>query len=286
MKSLRPLTLAALLTFVGCGGDSTETPAGDEPTEPTEATEDANPEVPPITAEDLGEEVENITLVPSPVETQKALERAGIETQLASLIESRTYAVADDNSDNAAVRTGVVIADMLLSVKTSSTEDLLTHLDQVKSGMDQLGGGKDIVATVEDIEERVKGDAVTRDELLRELDELSGAVIPELEFNGQERIVPLIQAGSWLEGANLLAKAVKAADKPDAADGLLKQPAVVDYFLEYVREEGQDKAPAAVTEKLDTALKTLKGVAEKSEPLSHDDIDTVIKTTDDVLALL
>ena len=33
------------------------------------------------------------------------------------------------------------------------------------------------------------------DELLRELDELSNAVIPELEFNGVARIVPLIQAG-------------------------------------------------------------------------------------------
>ena len=114
-----------------------------------------------------------------------------------------------------------------------------------------------------DMEERVKADSVTRDELLREFDELSGAVIPELEFNGKNRVVPLIEAGTWLEGANLVARAVDSSSNPAAADVLLKQPAVVDYFIKYVKVEGADKAPAVITEQLETALNTLKGLAEK-----------------------
>ena len=50
--------------------------------------------------------------------------------------------------------------------------------------------------------------------------------------------------------------------------------------------EGKDKAPAAVTEKLEASLQTLKGLAEKPESLNEQDIDTVIKVTEDVLALL
>jgi len=274
-----PLMLAAWM--VACSGGAEPAPA---PVEPAPVPE--HPDTPALTTDQLGTGVEQVTLVPSPVETQKALERAGIETQLSALVEDHSLDVRNENPDNAAVRTGVVIADMLLTVKTSEKEALLGHLASVQIGMEQLDGGADILRTIDDLEDRVRGDAVTRDELLKELDELSGALIPELEFNGQDRVVPLIQAGSWLEGANLLAKAVKAAGKPDAADGLLKQPAVVDYFLKYVKSEGQARAPEAVTEKLEVSLTTLKGIAEKPTSLTAEDIDLVIKTTDDVLALL
>src|SRR5690606_6319473 len=117
-------------------------------------------------------------------------------------------------------------------------------------------------------------------------EQLSGAVIPELEFNGRDRIVPLIQAGSWLEGANLVARAVTEAGTPEAASGLLKQPAVVDYFIRYVRAEGQNKAPAGVTDTLESALESLGAIARKPEPLTAEDVALVIRTTDAVLALL
>jgi len=285
MKSIRPwILVAALLAATGCSRGTEQAPDVTGPETPATSTE--NPASPEVTKDSLAESAENVALVPSPVETQRALERTGIETQLAELIQDRDFDVTNADIDNAAVRTGVVIADLLLTVKTSSDEDLLARMDQVQKGMAQLDGGQDILRTIDDIKERIRGDAITRDELLKELDELSGAVIPELEFNGRERVVPLIQAGSWLEGANLLSKAVKASGQPDAADGLLKQPAVVDYFLTYVQTKGAERAPEAVTKKLEESLVTLKGIANKSEPLDMQDIDTVIKTTDDVLGLL
>lgn len=279
--SFRPWTLAVLLAASACSG-------GEVPAEGEVSPDAAVDEAPPLemSKDDLAKGSENIALVPSVVETQAALEASGISTQLADLLPERKLEMKKDGKDNAAVTTGVLIADMLLTVKTAPKEKLLAHLAQIKAGMQALEGGNDIQNVIGDIEERVKADAVTRDELLKELDELSGAVIPELEFNGQERIVPLIQAGSWLEGANLVAKAVKQADKPAAADSLLKQPAVVAYFLKYVKEEGAEKAPAAITQKLEESLLALKAIADKTEPLTTADIDVVIKTTNDVLALL
>jgi hypothetical protein len=278
------LSLGALLA--ACGGE-TETPEVAPEPAPTE-----EPTAAPATPDDPGldidalNEAENVALVPSPVETQKALEAAGIDTQLASLIPKHTFDLANADTDHAALRTGVVLADSLLTVKTAEKETLLGRLDQIRQGMSQLGGGKDIDATLQDMRDRVKTDAVDREELLKEFDELSGAVIPELKFNDNERVVPLIEAGSWLEGANLVAKAVKDSPDTGAADTLLKQPAVVDYFIDYVREEGSAKAPATVTEKLEASLKTLKELASKADPLSAEDIATVIQVTDDVLALL
>lgn len=277
--------LALYVALSACTGAPTAPPADTDKavTAPTPPVAD---KVAPPPFDPNATASENIALVPSVVETQSALEAAGITTKLADLIAERAFDVNSENKDNIAVRTGVVIADMLLTVKTSPKDKLLDQLEKIKVGLGKLDGGPDINTTIGDIEERVRADAVTREELLKELDELSGAVIPELEFNGQHRIVPLIQAGSWLEGANLVSKAVKAAGKPDAADALLKQPAVVDYFIKYVKTEGQDKAPAAVTQKLEESLNTLKGLAEKKEPLTIADIDAVTKVTNDVLALL
>jgi hypothetical protein len=283
---LRSWTLTALLTLGACGGGETPAPA-DPATPPTETpAAPANPENPPFNPETAAAEASNVTLVPSVVETQKALAAAGIEAKLATLITPRNFDLASKDTDKVAVRTGVILADMLLTVSTSEKDKLTGDLDTINAAMQLLGGGADIQATLTDVRERVKNDEVTRGDLLKEMDELAGAVIPELNFNGQQRIVPLIQAGSWLEAANLVSRAMKGTENLSAADSLLKQPAVVDYFIKYVKTEGAEKAPEGVTRKLEESLGVLKALAAKSEPLTAEDIDTIIKTTDDVLALL
>jgi len=283
--SFRSLVVVLPLVLASCTG-STETPSTPaKDTDKAAAVEaPTQPQPPPFDPSTA--QVDQGTIVPSVVETQSALESAGIDTKLADLMTVRDFDMKQKDRDNQAVRTGVVIADMLLTVKTAKKADLLANLDKINQGMTALDGGPDILNTLADIQDRVRSDGVTRDELLKELDELSGAVIPELKFNGNARIVPLIQAGSWLEGANLVAKAVKKAGKPEAADNLLKQPAVVDYFINYVSGEGKSEAPAAITDKLDESLNALKVVANKKESFNEADIDTVIKNTDDVLALL
>ncbi len=269
-----------------CTGGPAEAPSTKAPTpaETSAKTDPATPETPALDKDVLSRSAENVALVPSPVETQRALAAAGVETDLAKLIPEHRFQLDKSDLDHAAVRSGVLLADLLLTVKTAEKDELVARLEAVRTGMKQLEGGDDIDRTLEEYLTAIRADAIGRDELLKEFDELSGAVIPELEFNGKERVVPLIQAGSWLEGANLVARAVQQKGTPAAADGLLKQPAVVRYFARYVQTEA--RAPAQVTKTLDASLKTLLTLAEKPEPLTADDIETVIRTTSDVLGLL
>lgn len=270
-----PLMLAA------CMGGGTPDKPKPEPKEEPET-----PDIPVIDKSELEKSAENVALVPSPVETQRALEAAGIDTKLATMIPKHEFDMSVTDVEHAAVRTGVVLADMLLTVKNANKEELVERLEGVRTGMKQLNGGEDIDRTLVDYQESVKADAINRDELLKDFDELSGAIIPELEFNNNHRVVPLIQAGSWLEGAHLVAKSVKAKGQPAAGDGILKQPNVVGYFAKYVHDEGSKKAPPQVAKRLEESLDTLKGIAEKKEPLNEADIDTVIEATGNVLALL
>lgn len=276
--------IALSLTLLLTACTSAEPPAAPEPESAKSTATAVAPALPSklLTIMESTDEA----LVPSPTETQSALQAAGIDAELAKLIENRDLDVTNQNLDNAAVRTGVIIADLLLSVKTADKASLIARLEKINTGLSQLQGGKDIDVTINDLQQRIEADAVSPLELIKELEELSNTLIPELTFEGQKEIIPLIQAGSWLEGANLVAKAIRATGNPSAADTMLKQPAVVSYFIRYVNTQGKEKAPAPITKILNASLQNLKALAEKDEPFTLQDLDTVINTTNNVLALL
>ncbi|MED5373688.1 MAG: hypothetical protein VX899_21905 [Myxococcota bacterium] len=279
----RPRALAALLAL----GALTACSGGDpEPTtnpEPAQVEPKAQPET--LTVEELSKDAENIALVPSPAEMQKALDAAGIQAKLGEKVPDRKLKMDVPNKDVVAVRTGVILADLLLTVKTAPKDKLSAQLMDIKTGMEQLGAGDDIGATIQDINDRVMNDAVSRDDLVKELDELSGAVIPEIEYEAGSRSVPLIQAGSWLGGANLVSSAIVESGNYDKSAALLRQPAVVDYFQGYVEAEGQDKAPSEVIAQLKTTLETLDGICKK-EQFSEEDVKNIQSSTTAVLDLL
>ncbi len=273
--------LIALAALSACtGGEKPE-----EPVNPTPEVETPKPEPVALSTEDLNKAADNIALVPSPAEMQKALDAAGIQAKLGEKVPDRSLKMDVPNKDQVAVRTGVILADLLLTVKTAEKDKLGKQLMDIKTGMEQLGGGSDISATIQDIHDRVMNDAVSREDLVKELDELSGAIIPEIEYEAGPRSVPLIQAGSWLGGANLVAAAVVESGNYDKAGDLLKQPAVVGYFQGYVKEEGQDKASGEVIAQLETTLNTLAEICTH-ETLSEEDVKTIQTSTASVLDLL
>lgn len=280
MNRALPWTFLLALALIGCDGEPAA--KNDQPKGPVN-TPVAKPTA--LSMADLQSAALNTALVPSPVETQRALEKAGIADKLSSLIKDRKLKLDVDNKDVVAVRTGVVLADALLTVKESSKESLVERLSLVKSGMNTLGAGNDIQLTLDDLMARIKNDGVTRDDLVKELDELHGAIVPEINYEGGKQILPLLQAGSWLEGANLVATAVIAANKPESGSTILRQPQVVAYFQSYVQAEGPGRVPSDVNKQLDTALSTLYTIAQK-RALLMEDIQQIKDTTDSVLALL
>jgi hypothetical protein len=278
-----PAALVLALTLAGCSGDSTTATPPATPTMPADTTPVTPP--PTLAVADLQAQAENIALVPSPAEMQKALEKAGVAGGLSKLVVERKLKMDVENKDVVAVRTGVVLADALLTVKDSPKDLLVSRLDEVKAGIAGLGAGSDIGKTIDELVANTKNDVSSRDELLKELDDLHGAIIPEIKFEAGERAVPLIQAGSWLEGSNLVASAIIAENKPQAADSLLRQPQVAAYFLKYVEVEGAGKAPDEVLTQLKASLTKLQEIASKPT-LTIDDVKEVKAQTDSVLALL
>jgi hypothetical protein len=279
---IRPVLFSAVLAGASACGGAPETPAPTPEPAPEPA---AAPEAPPsLDLATLQAQAQNIALTPSPAEMQAALSKAQITQSLAEIVKQREIDMDTPNQDRVAVRTGVLVADVVLTIKTAEKADLVARLEGIKKGMQQLGGGADIDNTIADLINRIQNDAVSRDELVKDMDELAGVIIPEVEYEAGEKVVPLIQAGSWLEGANLVSSAVITAGKYDAANALLKQPEVVRYFRQYVKIEG-DAAPDEVVAKLEQTLGQLEMITS-GETLGEEEVKTINEQTDAVLALL
>lgn len=273
------LTLAGLALALACGGSD---PA---PPEPAPSLVEAEPLQDKLDVSSFATGTRNTTLVPSPRELQAALSAAGLQTTLATLVPDRSWKLEATDPDRVAVRTGVILADLLLTVKTATDEAMVQRLRAIQTGMKTLDGSADIDATIQDLVERIQAGAIDRPTLLAEFDELAQVAVPELEFHGKDDVVPLIKAGSWLAGANLVARAAKKGNSPVAATGILKQPEVVAYFRGYTRAE-EGKVPTEVSEALDASLSQLESVATTSGVLETEHLDAVATSTQNVLELL
>jgi hypothetical protein len=264
----------------GCSGDE----------KPVDATTEAAPEKEKgfnkLDPNALADAVNKAELVPSPIEMEAKLKAAGLQQNLGALIPtSKDLKVIVEDNDQVAIRTGIVMADLVLTLKTSEQESILKRLGKMKEGLKKLGAGDDIYAVLEDFETRVKDNSVKKEELLEEFDELSQVMVSELEYEAGEWVVPLIQAGTWLEGANLVAKVMHQENKYNAADEFFRQKEIVEYFISYIDRDGKDRAPDQVVAKLITTLNDLKNIADKPK-ISGADVQKIETLTDLVLNLL
>ncbi len=285
LRPLLPSLLILSLSLTACdSGTETPAPPADAPAAAPDPAK-AKAEAPNLDKAALEAKSRDVILVPSPTEMQNALAQAGVAQGLSELVGDKTVKMDSEDRDVISVRTGTVLAYALLTVKDADTAALVKRLENIKAGMTALGAGTDINATIDDIIGRLNSDSLSRDDLLAELDELHGAVIPEIEYEAGPKVVPLIKAGSWLAGVNLVAEAVIKADNAEAGTKLLRQPEVADYFLEYVRTEGSDKAPPEVLSRLEATLVRLKELSAKPE-LTIDEIKDIHTQTSGVLALL
>jgi hypothetical protein len=95
----------------------------------------------------------------------------------------------------------------------------------------------------------------------------------------------MVQAGAWLAGMNVVAKAVVESGNAEAADKLLARTEVIDYFLRFVEgAEGEDKA-GMLQPRVHKALTELKAIAER-ETIGVEGAQEAAALTDSLLSAL
>lgn len=275
----RQILIAILGLSIGCGGD-------DVPTEEAPVEAPPEKEFGAIDMEKLEEIADQVNLVPSPLKMQEELEKAGVASKLSSMVPAdRVISMDIDSLDQVAIRTGVILADVVLTINTAPPEQLTEYFNVLKEGFAKVKAGSDIQMTIDDMLSQVASESFDRSALLEEIDALSSVMVPELECETGEWVVPLIQAGTWLEGANLVSGTIQKDNKYEESKTLFHQPGAAKYFLRYVQREGRDKAPDAVVQQLEKTLLELDKLSANKE-LSKEQIDEINTLTTDLLKLL
>ena len=276
---MRNTALLTVLALVGCG---TSEQGGDETTAPREA-----PAALPAAAMPQPTDADSLAaLTPSPREVIAAMKAAGLTVAISDLVPDRELSTAGMSNNLAAVWTGVLAADAILTGADSGQDEFVQRLKAVESGMGQLGAGAGLMATLTDAITRVENGTASREDFLREFEEVLAMKVPGEGWGPEDDSGILVQAGSWLAGVNLVSKAIVVAQKEGAAQVLLRHGSVVDHFLHYVRVEGPDSAPKSGLETLNQSLLEMGVITRKTELLTLADAERIHALTEAVFASL
>lgn len=231
---------------------------------------------------EISKTVEKISPVPSPLKMSKMLKEATIEDAVAALAKDRKNPAFQTDKESIAVQCGILIADVVLMVNTAPKDSLAQRLTNLKDGFKTLEIKNGAPETIDEMLETLAEDNFDRQVLLQEMDVLSQVLVSELEYELGSWVVPLIQAGMWLEGANLISDALVSSNKIGEADPFIKQPGIIKYFLRYVQKKAAETAPKSVVASLETTLKQLHEIAKKDK-LTKEDLTKVNKITANLL---
>ena len=263
------LVCLAGLLLAGC-------PPKEEPVPEPEAPPKADP---PAQRTDLAELAVNTSLVPSPTELQEAMLHAGVDIRFEVTRQPMDFTV---EKETVALRTGIALADLVLTLNHSEKDVLLADLDNLKSGLGSLGAGGDVDAILTELVDHVKADAVTRQELWVTVEEMREAAYGELAIEAGSQVVPLVQAGSWLEGTHLLAAAIIESEEWGNAYNLLRQPDVVAYFLDQLKAADSQGTEFPMVTLTRGTLEQMHDIAAK-DTLTEEDVTKVRDLTGDLL---
>ncbi|MCB9779052.1 MAG: hypothetical protein H6742_10850 [Alphaproteobacteria bacterium] len=268
------LLIPALLT--ACGeSDVAPPPPAAAPAPPPEA-----PAPPPPSAAVQ----EGRVLAPSPLELRQAVVDAGLSADLSALVPAQRFEKPADGVEVVAIRTGVRTADAVLVGEKADKAAFVARLKEIRGGMAEVGLGEGLLSLFDDVIVKVENDAASREDFVAELDQVVSSMVPEDGWGPDDKTGPLVQAGAWLGGTDLVAQAVIASGNDAAADKLLRRPEVPAYFLDYAKR--QDNASGVAQAALVDALTTFRQVAEKPEPLTVKDAETVHAAAEKLFALL
>ena len=147
-------------------------------------------------------------------------------------------------------------------------------MENIHKGLKLMGAGAGLLDTIQNLISKTKSDAISREDLLKEIEEIVGMAIPEDGVGKDDRTGPLLQAGAWLSGINLVCDAIIKENRIDAADRLLRQKHVASFYLRYSETDGQSKAPVTMLNTLQLALRSMEKIADK-KTISKEDVELV-----------
>lgn len=283
------VALSSLL-LAGCGGGDPATPAPSTGTTAPSVANEAEPEV--AAPEDVPtkidiaavkDEARTAMFVPAPTEFQAALKASAPDVDIRKLVKDSGRTLEGKNTAVLALETGVRISNVLMSVHTGDKAAILSRMRAAQEGLTALKAPQSVIDEVGQVIKDYEGGTLTDAELGPSFDVLAERINDDLRSKADPNMATLVQAGGWVQGANLLSTALDSAGVAGEAAALLHQPTVLAYFTSFLKDSGPGRAGDPQVVAVIAEMDAMALVAAKAE-LSGDDVKAVAAHTSNILA--
>ena len=135
------------------GGDSADQATAEKAKAPTQEAAPAKKAI-KFDPSTLAGEALKIALCHLPLRCRRR-SNAGC-SPVSDMVKNRDISMDIENKDQIAVRTGVVLADLVLTVNTATDEEQVARLGRIKAGMAALGAGAEVASTLDELSAKIK----------------------------------------------------------------------------------------------------------------------------------
>jgi len=204
--------------------------------------------------------------VPAPTEFQAALKASASTLDLRAGGEASARTLLGKNKPMLALETGTRITAVVMSTGKDPKDVVLARMASAREGLSALQSPPKVVAKVDEVIADYREGRLESGELTASLDVLAETIHDGLS-EADQQTATLVQAGGWVQGAHLLAKALEAAGQAGDGAQLLRQPSLVNHFQAFLRNSDPGRAEDP------TVVKVLGSMDELREIAGQDVID-------------
>lgn len=274
MRTLFPL----LLLLTACSAGTTPEPAA--PAEPSPEARAIPDKVDFAAVSNTGR---TAMFVPAPTEFEAVLRANAPGADLKSMVPAGTHALEGLSRPLLALETGTRITAVLLTADGSDTPALITRMKHAREGLVALKAGPAVLQEVDSFVADVESGALKPAELTPALDVLSERIHDELNTHTDPATATLVQAGGWVQGAHLLARALrKGTVGPDAAM-LFSQASLVHHFEQFLKASDPARAGDPRVSTVIEKISELRWIAGQ-DPITGDHVQEVERLTGEIIA--
>lgn len=226
---------------------------------------------------------EDMVKIPSPVEVITQGKKLNIPTSIIKSKEVLKYRYTRSHPEKNAVYLGRTLAILLLSLDKFDHRTLSKYLFKIKEALIALKIPKRYINRLEIARVQIASKRWTRDQIVRKLDlvyaELMSSASPG---DAQNHTYRIIQGSAWMQGQNLLAKAIKKRKKYGSAKKLLYQPTVSKLVIKYLNEAKESGHSSDIIDRLLRSMEKYQA-AVNAPNIGPRELDIVIAETEQFL---
>ncbi len=220
--------------------------------------------------------------VPAPTEFEAVLAANAPGAKLGAALQTGPVTLTGMSKPLLALETGTRINNALVTAKDGDRSGLAKRIGHAKEGLIALQAAPAVLAEVDSFVVDLNSGALSDTELVPALDVLAESIQDGLIEGRDNNTSTLVQAGGWVQGAHLLAKALEGREITPDAGALFHQSSLVNHFIVFLQLSGPGRSGDPQVLKVIAQMEELREIAGQ-DPINGEQVARIASLTGEIM---